>query len=298
MIRGKRLMNMEFNNSQKTEDPFDKKPSFVRAVFGCLPSLYASRPLLAQLVRREVGRKYRGSSLGLLWAFLTPLLQLGLYTLVFGVFLKARWAGEQAVEGLWGFALPLFCGLSVFSMFAEAVNQSPRQILDNANYVKKVVFPLELLSVTGVLTAMFHGIGSLLMCVVMHWVVSGQISPMLLFMPLLLVPYFLVILSVCWLLSALGVYLRDLQQVMPPLMTAFFFLSPIIYSVDVVPAGLRPYYRLNPLCFFVENFRRILLWNEWPDLLEWLQWMFLGLVFMHLSYAVFLRLRKGFADVV
>ncbi len=279
------------------EDGWQER-SFSRAVLGCLSSLYSRRGLLAQLIRREVSKRYRGSLLGVLWALLTPLMQLGLYTLVFGVILKARWTGDQTPAGLWSFALTLFCGLSVFSIFSEAVNQSPRLILDHANYVKKVVFPLELLSVTGVFTAIFHGAGSLLMCVVMQWAVTGDVSLLLLLAPVLLIPYVFIILAVCWLLSALGVYLRDLQQVMPPLMTAFFFLSPIIYSVEVVPTWLLPYYRLNPLCFMVESFRRIILWNQFPDMLEWLQWTVVGLVLMHLSYGLFLRLRRGFADVV
>jgi lipopolysaccharide transport system permease protein len=265
---------------------------------GFLPTLLNQRNLLLQLTKREISQRYRGTFLGIFWALLTPLMQLALYTLVFGVILKARWTSGQAEGGLSAFALTLFCGLSVFSMFSESVNASPTLILTHANYVKKVVFPLELLSVTKIITAMFHGLSSLATCVLLQWYMSGEFPFLIVYTPVLLIPLFIWILGICWLLSAVGVYLRDLQQLMPPVMTALFFLSPIIYNVDVVPEWLLPIYRLNPLCYFVENFRRIVLWHQHPDFRGFLLWMAAGILFSHVAYALFQRLRKGFSDVV
>ena len=262
-----------------------------------IQTMLKQRLLISQLIKREISKRYKGSLLGGLWAFLTPLFQLGLYTLVFGVIFRSSWE-NSGDSGLQSYSLILFCGLSVFSIFSEVLNQAPRLILNHANYVKKVVFPLEVLPVVNVTSAFFQGLISLFLCVLMKAILTGTVSLTVLALPFLLIPYFLLVLSICWLASSLSVYFRDIQQITPPLLTAAFFLSPIIYNISMVPEWLLPIYRLNPLCFFVDGFRRILLWDQLPEIGAWTRWTIASFILAHISHYIFMRLRKGFADVV
>lgn len=262
-----------------------------------LSNLWARRDLLLRFTRRGIGQRYKGLQLGALWSLITPILMLSIYTLVFGVILKVRWAEKQTGD-LGEFALTLFCGLLVFNIFSECMNRSPTLILQNRNYVKKVVFPLEILPVSIALTAFFHGILNLMVLVIAHALLSGGGHPTLIYALPILLPLFFFVLGVGWLLAGLGVYLRDLQQLVGVATTALFFLTPIIYSIETVPFELRPWLKLNPLCSIVSNLRDAVLWGEALNWIMWSAWVLTTSVFMILCYAIFMRLKKGFADVV
>jgi len=255
--------------------------------------------LLHQLLLREVQGRYRGSWLGLGWTLLTPLLMLGVYTFVFGVVLQARWPQVPGVSdlGILGFALKLFAGLIVFNLVSEVIGRAPTLITANPNYVKKVLFPLELLPLAALGAALFHALvsfGVLLAVLGMlglwHW--------QALLLPLLLAPLLLALAGLAWLLAALGVFVRDTPQFMGMVTTMMLFLSPVFYPLSSLPPALQPWLLLNPITLPVESVRAALIWGT-P--LPWsaLGWYCLvAAAVAVLGWAFFARTRPGFADGV
>jgi len=258
--------------------------------------LWSHRELLGQLTRRDVVGRYRGSYLGLLWSLLNPLFMLTVYTFVFSMVFKARWGIEN--EGRADFALVLFCGLIVFQMLADCATRAPSLIVGSPQYVKKVVFPLQILPVVATLSALIHAAASFLVLLVGVGLGMGGLSWTLVFVPLLVLPLVLLCSGVGWFLSALGVFVRDIQQGIGIVVTALMFLSPIFYSVADIPEWVRPIYGLNPLGVIIEQMRAIVIWGRVP---EWqpvvLVTLFTGLVSLG-GYAWFERTRRGFADVL
>ena len=258
------------------------------------------RDLVARLAWREIVGRYRGAWLGLAWSFVTPLLMLGIYTFVFSVVFGARW-GVQAPGGAEGsglFALVLFVGMMVFLMFAEAVNRAPLLIVANTNYVKRVVFPLEILPLVVLLSSLFHLAVSLLIWLLAAWWMLGRLPPTLLLLPLVLAPLALVTLGVCWMLASLGVFLRDVAQTVGVATTAMMFLAPVFFPMDALPEAYRWIVLANPLTFPIEQARAVAIWGLAPD------WIGLG-VYALVSVLVakaglwwFQKTRKGFADVL
>jgi lipopolysaccharide transport system permease protein len=251
--------------------------------------------LVKQLVRREILGRYRGSFLGLLWSFVTPVLMLTVYTFVFGMIFRSRWTADG--ESRFEFALVLFAGLIVFNLFSECVTRAPGLVLANVNYVKKVIFPLEILPWVVLGSALFHAAISLLVLAGALALTQG-LHPTILLLPLVLAPLLLLILGLSWLLAALGVFVRDIGQFINLAMTALLFLSPIFYPASALPESVRDWLFLNPLTFMIEQTRAVLIWGKWPD------WGGLGLYALlmlpvaWLGFAWFQRTRKGFADVL
>ncbi|WP_202596397.1 ABC transporter permease [Mesorhizobium loti] len=257
--------------------------------------------IIFDLARREVAGRYRGSTLGLLWSLLNPLFMLAVYTFVFGVVMKSRWTmpDQQAATHSTGeFAVILFCGLIVFQFFAEVVSQSPGLIVANASYVKKVVFPIQILPVVSVGAALFHAAVSLLVLLVFAYVIFGSIPLTVVLAPVVLAPLVVLVLGIAWILSSIGVYFRDMGQIVTPLVTATMFLSPVFFQRTALPTWLQPWLSFNPLAIPVENFRNTVLFGVWPD------WMALGnysiaaIAIAFLGYQFFQRTRRGFADVL
>jgi lipopolysaccharide transport system permease protein len=260
-------------------------------------ALWAHRLLVRHLVQRELEGRYRGMSLGRLWSFLQPLLMLALYTLVFGLILRLQWP-ESRTHSLTEFALALYCGLAAFSILSECATRAPTLIVQNPSYVKKVVFPIETLPLSATLAALVHGGINLIVVAAVAGPVMGGFHAVSLLAPLLLVPLVLICLGATWLLAALGVFFRDLQEIVAVAVTALFFLTPIFYSPLAVPAGLRPILALNPLAFVVAGLRDTLLWGRLPSVGAWAAWTVLAAGFSMAGYAAFMRLKDGFADVV
>jgi len=253
--------------------------------------------LLWQFARREVLGRYRGSLLGVGWSFVTPLLNLAVYTFVFvGVF-KARWPGAEQGGGL-EFGLQLFAGLMVFNLFAELATRAPRLVLDQPNLVKKVVFPLEILPWVTVLAGFFHLLLSLLVLVAATAVVRGTVPSTAIALPLVLFPFLPFLLGVGWLFAALGVFLRDVSQMMGLAVSLTMFLSPVFYSTQALSDSLRQLMQLNPLTLIIESTRNILLQSVWPDWQALLFYLVLASLFAALSAVFFELTRKGFADVL
>jgi lipopolysaccharide transport system permease protein len=266
------------------------------AVTGLARALRAHRALVATLIRREVVGRYQGSMLGLLWSFFNPVLMLAVYTFVFGTVFRARWT--PASESQSEFALAMFCGLMMFNFFSECVNRAPTLILANVNFVKKVVFPLEVLPVVMLGSAGFHLLVSLGVWLLFYAVMAGVPHWTLLQLPFAVLPLVLFTLGISWFLAALGVYLRDVAQVVGVATAVLMFLSPIFYPVSALPESLRPLVELSPLSFTVEQARNVMLWGRGLDWQTWAVHVAEGGLAAWLGYACFQKVRKGFADVL
>lgn len=260
-------------------------------------SLWRHRELISQMTRREVVGRYRGSVMGLTWSFFNPILMLVVYTFVFSVVFKARW-GTGGEESQTGFAIVLFVGMIVFGLFAEMANRSPGLILSNVNYVKKVVFPLEILPVVGLGAALFHALISLGVLLVAILLINGSLVWTVIFFPLILMPLLMATLGVAWFLASLGVFVRDVGQTIGIFTTVLMFVSPVFYPINALPARFQIWLMLNPLTFVIEQSRAVMIFGKQPD------WAGLGiyagvsLVVAWAGYWWFQKTRKGFADVL
>ncbi|MEB3262993.1 MAG: ABC transporter permease [Synechococcus sp.] len=260
-------------------------------------ALWRQRELAWRLTLREVQGRYRGSLLGWGWSFLTPLLMLAVYTFVFSEVFQARW-GDLEQAGPLGFAINLFAGLIVFNFFSESINRAPGLILENPNLVTKVIFPLEILAAVSVATACFHALTSLVVLAGFELLAQGSIPPTLLWLPLVWLPLVSGCLALSWLLSALGVYVRDLGQVLGTVVSMLMFLSAVFYPLSALPEHWQPLLRLNPLVAVIEQTRRVAIAGQPPSWTYLLLGSVVGLVGCELAYGLFQKARRGFADVL
>lgn len=248
------------------------------------------------MLTREVLTRYRGSMLGLAWSFINPLAMLLVYTVVFAGIMKVRWSATGG-GGKFDYALTIFVGLIVHGLVAECVNRAPALILSNVNYVKKVIFPLEILPLVALGSAMFHAFTSFLVLMLVQLAVNHMMPLTLFFFPMLLLPLMLMILGISWFLASLGAYLRDVSQVTAMLMTILLFLSPVFYSANVL-GKYSILMKLNPLTYFIEESRNLLILGQMPHFAEWVVMMIVGLLVAWTGFVWFQKTRVGFADVV
>ena len=261
-----------------------------------IASLWRNRELVVALTRREVASRYRGSALGLIWSFVHPVCMLVIYTFVFSVVFKARWnAGSDSKTE---FALVLFAGLIVFNLFSECITRAPGIILANTNYVKKVVFPLEILPWVALGTALFQALMSLSVWLLFYVVIYGVPHATLCLLPFMLFPILFIIMGLSWMLASLGVYLRDVGQVVGIATTVLMFLSPIFYPVSSLPANYRHFLLFNPLTPAIEGVRDVLFWGNLPSMGMYGLYLTVSVVFSWLGFVWFQKSRKGFADVL
>ncbi|NWN50102.1 ABC transporter permease [Pseudomonas sp. MAFF 301514] len=263
-------------------------------------SLWVNRQLITQMTRREVVGRYKGSFLGLGWSFLNPLLMLAVYTFVFSVVFRSRWGiAESGVEESKAmFAVVLFVGMIVYGLFTEILNRAPSLIVGNVNYVKKVVFPLEILPVVAACAALFHALVSLMVWLMAYTLLIGVPHWHVLFLPLVLFPLLVLALGVAWFLAALGVFLRDVGQTVAIITTMMMFLAPVFFPVKNLPPEFQPLIMANPLTFIIEQSRDVLIWGKAPDFMGLLQYFIVALVVFWAGYIWFQKMRKGFSDVL
>lgn len=257
---------------------------------------YNKFSLLRQLVKRDVLSRYKGSTLGMVWSVVIPILMLAVYTFVFSVVFEARWNVES--DNHLQFALIIFSGITIFNFFSEVITRSPSLIIGNTNYVKKVVFPLELLSVSAVLSAFVHLVISFFILFIGIIAFGDGLKWTVLYLPLVLLPIVLFSLGLSWFLSSIGTFIRDISYLVNVFTSALMFLSPIFYPITSVPANLRFIYKLNPVSSTVEDMRNILIWGTAPDFYWLLTGSISGLVISVLGYYWFKKTRGGFADVI
>ncbi|QEY32333.1 ABC transporter permease [Synechococcus sp. RSCCF101] len=260
-------------------------------------ALWRHRELWWRLTHREVLGRYRGSVLGWGWSFITPLLMLAVYTFVFSQVFQARW-GDLDEAGPLGFAINLFAGLIVFNLFSESVNRAPELVLSNPNYVTRVIFPLEILTAVSVAAAAFHALTGLVVLALFNLAAVRSLPVTMLWLPLVWLPLVLGCLGVSWLLSALGVFLRDVGQVVGVLTSMLIFLSAVFYPLSALPERWQPLLALNPLVTVIEQTRRVSVSGLAPSGLYLLGGSVLALVFCELGFRSFQRARRGFADVL
>lgn len=260
-------------------------------------SLLRNRELWWRLSEREIAGRYRGSILGWGWSLLTPLLMLGVYTFVFSTVFKARW-GDLEQAGSLGFAINLFAGLITFNIFAECATQAPTLILGNANYVTKVIFPLETLSAVSVTAALFHACTSTIILLAFELIAIHQVPLTVLWLPLVWLPYVLGCLAMSWCVSALGVFLRDLGQVIGVMVSMLMFMSAVFYPLSALPQSLQTVLALNPLVLVIEQSRRVLVQGMPPSIIYLLLGSVLMLGLCELSFRLFKKAQRGFADVL
>ncbi len=275
-------------------NPHAQQPTSLAALAG---SLWRNRQLIAQMTRREVVGRYKGSVMGLTWSFFNPVFMLVVYTFVFSVVFKSRW-GMSEDESKMQFAVVLFVGMIVHGFFAEVLNRAPGLILANVNYVKKVVFPLEILPVIAMGAALFHSLISLGVLLSAFVIFNGYVHWTVVLIPVVLLPLVILTLGLAWMLASLGVFLRDVGQTIGIITTVMMFLAPVFYPVTAVPEELRPWIMANPLTFMIEQAREVLIWGRMPNWLGLGVYLLVAMLVAWAGYAWFQKTRKGFADVL
>ena len=258
-----------------------------------LQTLFSHRYLLGQLIKRDVLLRYRGAYFGLLWIFLNPLIMLAIFWYVFGHIFQARWA--VPASGM-PFALSLYCGLIAFNIFAETVGRAPASVRSQSSYVKKIIFPLEILPIVPLGAALIHaGFNAVILVIALVW--TGHMNSSAILVPLLLLPLVLFSLGLAWFLAAWGVFIKDMSQIVPVFVQMSMFLSPVFYPVSVVPEQLRPLYMLNPVGAVIEALRASFsgVAINWQ---AWLIALLIGLIMLLGGLAFFQHSRDEFADAL
>jgi len=260
-------------------------------------SVWKNRELIVQMTKREVIGRYRGSVMGLAWSFLHPVFMLMVYTFVFSIVFKARWGGGDE-ESRTQFALVLFVGMIVHGLFAEVLNRSPALILSNVNFVKKVIFPLEILPIVAMGATLFHSLASLSVLLAACLLINGSLQWTAVFLPLVLLPLALLTLGAAWVVASVGVFLRDIGQTIGMFTTVLLFLSPVFYPVTVLPEAIRPWFMLNPLAFIIEQAREVMIWGRMPNWAGLVVYLVVAGIMAWAGYVWFQKTRKWFADVL
>lgn len=261
-------------------------------------SVYSNRTLLWQLTKRYIISRYRGSMLGLVWSFVQPLLMLCVYTFVFSVVFRIRWGVAAGEESKGTFAIIMFCGMALFNIFSESITLNCNIVVYNPNFVKKVIFPLEILPLAQTLSSLILGLTWFVLLFFGVVFVFGKLSLTMLCFPLILVPLFLFTLGISFFVSSLGVYIRDTQYIVGVILQILFFMTPIFYPIQAVPEKFQKILTLNPLTPLIENFRKIFLMGSLPD------WQVLTIAFgisvatLYCGFIWFYKTKKGFADVL
>ena len=260
-------------------------------------SLWRNRQLILQMTKREVVGRYKGSVVGLAWSFFNPIFMLSVYTIVFSMIFKARW-GVGGDESRSQFALILFVGMIVLNLFSEVMNRAPGLILSNVNYVKKVVFPIEVLPVICMGAALFHALISFGVLLFAFVFFNGHLNWTVVYIPIIFLPLIILSLGLSWMLASLGVFIRDVGQTVGLLMTLLMFLSPVFYPISAVPLEIQKYIMVNPLTFIIEQSRQVLIWGHAPNWIGLLIYMLIASLVMWIGFVWFQKTRKGFADVL
>jgi len=260
-----------------------------------MTSLWENRSLAVSLTKRDIQARYRGSFGGGLWTFLNPLLLMLTYYFVFGVILRARFPGDPTREG---FVLYFLAGMLPWLAMSEAWGRSPSLILEHYNFIKKLVFPVQILPAVRTFAALISEGVALVLFLALLLITRGAIPLSALWLPVLLIPQVLLTLGVSYLLAATGAFLRDLSQIIGFILTLIFFITPICYPDTQIPAWALPVLGKNPVYALVRGYRAILIEGhapEWQAL--WKLWV-VAIVFFLAGWRWFAKLRKSFADVL
>jgi len=275
-------------------NPHQRYSASLSALFG---SVIRNRDLIFQMAKREIVSRYRGSLIGLVWSLFNPLLMLVTYTFVFSAVFKSRWTVEDT-GGNATFAIVLFAGMAVYGFFAECVNRAPSLVISNPNYVKRVVFPLEVIPWVATGAGLFHACINVVILVTAQFLLAHQLPWTLILFPVMLLPLILTTVGLAWFLAATGVFMRDIGQVTGVITTMMLFLAPVFYSRSTLPEQYQRWLVLNPLTFSVEAARQTLLWGQVPSLEGLAIYYVVSLGLCWMGFWWFQRTRRGFSDVL
>jgi lipopolysaccharide transport system permease protein len=279
---------------KRGHDNMIKYKASLSALLLCVVS---HRELVRRLAGREFSMRFRGSALGFAWTVITPLILAIMYTFVFDSIFKMRWGGATDI-GTSNFAIYLLVGLAVHGVFVECLSRAPGLIIANPSYVTKVVFPLEVLPFVVLISALTNAMISLMIAALVNLALSGQLHPTVLFIPILVLPYALFVAAVTMVVAAVGVYLRDLSQLVSLIIPISLFLSPVFYPIEAVPRAMQPLISMNPLTFAIEQARLTLIRGDVPNLIGIAIYTAASMSALAIAYWSFQRLRGGFADVI
>lgn len=261
-----------------------------------LATAWNNRSLVWQLVKRDVLGRYKESILGVTWSLFNPLLMLGVYTFVFSVVFNMKWGLDN--ENRAHFAVVLFVGMIVHSFFSELVNKAPTLILSNVNFVKKIVFPLELLPLIALISSLFHFLVSFLVMLLAQFYVAGEVYWTTLLIPVILLPLCLLMLGIGWFLASFGVYVRDVGQIIGMITSVMLFLAPIFYPLSALPEKYQLWLMLNPLTIIIEQARAVVIYGGLPDVSLLAKYSLVSVIVSVFGYIWFQKTRRGFSDVV
>lgn len=257
---------------------------------------WLNRNLIKNLIYRDVSGRYKGSLFGVFWSLVTPVLMLTVYTFVFSVVFKARWSGGTDSKS--EYALLIFSGLLVFNLFAECISRAPSIVINNANYVKKVVFPLEILPVVALGSSLFHFCIGCVVWLLAYLLLIGPLHWTIVILPLLVIQLSLWIIGVSWVLASLGVYVRDVGQLIGILIQILMFISPIFYPSSALPVAYQKVMDWNPMTYSIEAIRQIMYTGEIPNMNYLSMNLALSMLVAIIGLAWFEKTRRGFADVL
>ena len=275
----------------------EKEPSFWLGPVVIFRHLWGLRPLIWLMTCRDVQGRYRGAFLGAALPFFQPLVMLAVYTFVFSEIFNARW-GIDADASKTSFALILFLGLITFRIISEMINTAPELVTRHANFVKKVVFPLEILPVVRLLSILVDVGVSLIVLLIGVALFRHPVFPEGLLLPIIWLPLIFLSMSCGYLFAAVGVFFRDLRALAGIITTFLFFSSAIFFPMSRVPERFQIFFSINPVAVFVECSRKLVFWGELPDIYGYCLWLLLSVVMWSLSVALFMRFKKAFADVI
>ena len=266
-----------------------------RAVWRPLWQLPGRFDLIISLTKRELAARYRGSILGIVWALLTPVVMIAIFTIIFAGIFKAKFGVNSSQ---WDYALYLFCGLLPWNAFQESLQLSAGTIVAHANLVKRVIFPLETLPVSLSLAAAINQLFGTIVLVVAIAILRREVHATIVFLPLILIPQLVATFGIAWLVASLGVFIRDIVQGIALVLMAWMYLTPIIYPESLVPSPYRKIVNLNPFTALVRNYRRVLIEGSSPDWTGLAYFSAFALLSFLIGYWWFARTRKNFADVI
>lgn len=268
------------------------------SLWSLISCLYRNKNVIFEMSKRDIVSRYKGSFIGIFWSLINPIFMLTVYTFVFSVVFKARWGHGAADEPKTQFALILFVGMIIHGFLAENLMRAPGLILQHANYVKKVIFPLEILPVVTLLSVLFHTFISFAVLILAFTIFNGIPHWTVLLAPLIFLPMIIFTVAASWFLSALGVYLRDIGQIIGIITTLLLFLAPVFYPLSALPPVFQHIVMINPLTFIIEESRNVIIWGGTPDFKGLAIYTVASIVCLWLSYIWFQKTRKGFADVI
>lgn len=268
------------------------------SIIGLINTSYLHRNLIYVLAKRDINGRYKGALMGTAWTLITPLLSLTIYTLVFSEIFRVRWNNANTNTSKIEFALIVFSGMIVFSFFSEIITRSTVIITSNINYVKKVVFPLEILPIVLLLEVGFHALTSLVILITLIiFTDAGSVKHFYL-IPILFLPLIFICLGLSFFLASIGVYVRDINQAINSITSILMFLTPIFFPLSAVPKSFQHLIELNPLTYIIETLRNLLFFDFTLNINSFLTYSLFSLLILKSGYYFFQKTRKGFSDVL